>query len=86
MSDIDVKMTGLRVKWVGRYDGTLKCLRLFRVMWERGAVGSGSGYSSKVSIGLVPRLANFEREFCGWTLDLCFIRVHHVRSYGGIFT
>lgn len=67
---------------VFRKDGRL--IRLFRVMWIRGHVGDGVGYSVKLSIGLYPRLLKFERGWEEWRLWIAGLRIHAQRSYGGI--
>lgn len=76
----------LRARWIGRWDGCGRVLRLVRVMWERGTVGDGRGYSVKLSLGLRPKL--FERRSeghgRGWWLTLAGVRLHYQRAYGGI--
>lgn len=59
--------------------------RLFRVMWERGAVGDGKGYSSKLAASFVPKLAEWRRYADGWRLTLAGLSLHYWRSYGGRF-
>lgn len=75
----------MRVKRVLRYDPATGLLRVARVTWDRGRVGDGNGYSSKVSVGLVPRLFRWRRELFGWELTLFGVRLHRVWSYGGRF-
>lgn len=79
-------MKNLRFKRVMRFDGTRKMLRLFRIMWERGTVGDGAGYSVKVAVSLRPSLFEMvrdaEREI---RLTVAGVRVHYARSYGGTF-
>ena len=80
-------MKNLRARWIGRYDASLRALRLGRVMWERGTVGDGDGYSSKLSLALHPRLLRWQRDpGRGWCLTLAGVRVHYQRAYGGIQT
>lgn len=74
-------MRNLRLKRVFRYDGSQKLVRLFRVMWERGTVGDGKGYSAKLAIGLRPSLFHYD----DGRLTIFGLRVHYARSYGGIF-
>lgn len=79
-------MSNLRFKPVMRYDDDLRWFRLFRIMWERGTVGDGSkGYSVKVTLALVPHLFRWAREWDGWAISFLGLRVHHKRSYGGVF-
>lgn len=68
---------------------------LFRVMWEVGETrhigedddaGDCDGYSNKVSVSLQPKLFRFQREYVGWVLIVCGIRIHRKWSYGGKFT
>lgn len=75
----------LKAKWVGRYDPSNRLLRVGRIMWQRGTVGDGQGYSAKLSIGLRPTLFRWHRETNGWLLTAAGVRVHLVRAYGGIF-
>ncbi len=78
-------MTGLRLKTVFRRDEIQGHYRLFRVMWERGTVGDGRGYSNMVSVALDPRLFVWNRCYGSWLLVLCGLRLHRKRSFGGIF-
>lgn len=77
-------MKNLRARWIGRYDPGLRALRLGRVLWERGTVGDGEGYSAKLSLALQPRLLRWRRDpGREWWLTLAGVRVHYKRSYGG---
>jgi len=79
-------MTDLRFKLVLRRDGPQGHFRLFRIMWETGIVGDGTGHSNMVSVALQPRLFLFERVTPGsWMLVLFGVRVHRKRSFGGTF-
>lgn len=82
-----LKLKNLRCKRVLRFDEIQRHFRLFRVMWERGEVGFGSGgYSVKLSVALHPRLLAWRRDGGpSWCLILLGVRVHYARSYGGIF-
>lgn len=73
----------MQCKWIFRRDGSV--LRIVRLMWTRGTVGDGKGYSSKFTIGLCPRLLWYRRECDGWLLWLLGVRLHYRWSYGGIF-
>lgn len=77
----------LRFKWVMRLDTIQRHFRLFRLLWERGNVGDGFGYSAKFSVALdasifrpIHRDANTD-----WMLTILGIRLHYCRSYGGRF-
>jgi hypothetical protein len=61
-----------------------KLFRVARVVWQRGRVGDGTGYSSKLSLALRPRLFERRRAHDGWLCTVAGIRVHYQRSYGGI--
>jgi hypothetical protein len=79
-------MANLRFRRVMRSDEIQKHFRLFRIMWERGVVGDGRGYSVKLAVGLRPRVFEFIRENNADTLmTIAGLRVHYSRSYGGIF-
>lgn len=72
--------------WVGRLDPNFKMLRLARVVWQRGRVGDGRGYSVKLSVGLRPKLFQWNCGTYEWALTFLGIRLHYQRSYGGIHT
>lgn len=72
-------------KWVGRYDPTMRMLRLCRWVWVRGTVGDGNGYSAKFSIALWPSAFHAARSFDGWAVTVLGVRLHLQRSYGGIY-
>lgn len=76
-------MSRTRWKRVMRYDPGNRLLRIGRVMWERGTVGDGQGYSVKLSLGLRPTLFRWLREGDGWLLTVAGVRLHYRRSYGG---
>jgi hypothetical protein len=78
-------MKNLRFKWVLRRDEIQRHYRLFRIMWERGVVGDGHGYSNMFSVATQPTLFAWSREYGSWLLVLCGIRFHRKRSFGGIF-
>lgn len=79
-------MTNLRIRWVFRHDEIQRHLRLFRVIWERGRVGDGEGYSAKLAVGLTPRLLGFHRDArTDFIVSILGLRIHYSRSYGGIF-
>jgi len=75
----------MRTKWVGRYDPRARMLRVCRVMWERGTVGDGKGYSAKLSLALRPVIFGWKRtSYPEWMLTVAGIRIHYQRAYGGI--
>jgi hypothetical protein len=78
-------MTNMRFKLVLRRDEIQGHYRLFRVMWERGAVGDGTGHSNMISVALQPKLLGWSRGYASWMIVLCGIRIHRKRSFGGIF-
>ena len=80
---MSASMRSLRARWIGRWDGCGRVLRLTRVMWERGTVGDGRGYSAKLTLGLRPKLFERGEEGCGWLLTVAGLRLHYQRSYGG---
>ena len=74
-------------RWIFRVDTIQRFLRVARVVWDRGTVGDGTGYSAKLSFALDPQMFRwFERDA---TTDCRFtflgVRVHYCRSYGGRF-
>lgn len=75
----------MRFKKVMTWDPQESKLRLFRLMWERGVMGSG-GYSSCLSLALMPKLFSFAR-IAGYRCRLVVfgLSMHYRRSYGGRF-
>lgn len=71
-------------KPVMRWDRDGRMLRLFRLLWTRGVVGDGNGYSAKLSFALAPRLLSWSREMDEWFFCIAGIRIHYQRAYGGI--
>ncbi len=73
-----------RTKKVMRFDPSNQTLRVGRVMWQRGKVGDGQGYSASLTLGLRPAVFRWERGNTGWLLTVLGVRVHLDRSYGGV--
>lgn len=74
----------MRVKSVFRKASDERLIRLFRLMWIRGTVGDGKGYSAMLSFGLSPRLIAFQKGWHEFRVWLLGVRIHYQRSYGGI--
>jgi len=79
-------MKKLIVKPVLRFSKRDKLFRIFRVVYNKGNVGDGKGYSAKVSLALMPVLVGFRKELFGFTLCFLGFRLHHKKAYGGYFT
>ena len=75
----------MTLKPVFRYSPSERTYRIARLVWHRGTVGDGAGYSNKLSLSLWPRLFRWQRGSDGWTVVLFGVRVHYARSYGGVF-
>lgn len=73
----------MKAKWVLRHDPGMRMIRVARVVWTRGKVGDGKGYSAKLSLAVRRRLFEFVRSWDGWDVTLAGIRLHYQRSYGG---
>lgn len=72
------------VRWVGTYSKLERKVRLVRVVWSRkGGPGDGTGWSSKLSINLVPRLFAWKRERFDMRLTVCGVQIHKQRHWGG---
>lgn len=76
----------MKLRFVGRWDSALRILRLARLVWSRGKVGDGNGYSAQLSLALSPRLFKVRCEWQSWMLTLLGVRVHFQCSFGGYFT
>ncbi len=55
------KVNAMQLKPVMTWSAEERKARLFRVMWERGTVGDGKGYSAKLAASLVLKLAEWKR-------------------------
>ena len=75
----------MRFKQVMTGSAAERKARLFRVMWERGTVGDGKGYSAKLAASLVLKLAEWQRYSDGWRATVVGLSLHYRRSYGGRF-
>jgi hypothetical protein len=77
----------MKFKLVMRLDRRNRIYRLFRVMWIRGRVGDGKGYSVKFSVALEPRIVSVRRNAIHWPdviVTILGVRIHYQRSYGGL--
>jgi len=85
-----------RIQWKPNYIPSEKRLCLTRIRWERGTVGDGKGYSSKLSVSLIlePRDVwvglYWKCDTFTKTVWLCLlpclpIRIKLHKSWGGIF-
>lgn len=73
----------MQIKFVNRYSPTERIYRLFRIMWVRGTVGDGRGYSAKLTFAITPDLFRFRFLGADLYLVFLFVRIHYERSYGG---
>lgn len=74
----------MKIKPVFRWD-EVSLYRLFRLMWTRGKVGDGRGYSCKLSFALSTRPSvQLIRAPRRWVLYLIFLRIAFQRDFGGI--
>lgn len=72
------------VKWVGTYSQRERKVRLFRVVWSRkGGPGDGTGWSSKLSVNLVPRLFAWKRDRFDFYVTVLGLQIHKQRHWGG---
>lgn len=76
----------MRIKPVMRLDTSWPKFRLARLMWERGTVGDGIGYSAKLAVALRPRLFQVKRSYDGWRVVVLGLELHMARSWGGTFS
>mgnify|MGYP001273019180 FL=1 len=76
----------MRFKPVMTWSAVERKARLFRVMWERGTVGDGKGYSAKLAASLVLKLAEWRRYADGWRLTLAGLSLHYRKNHGGRFS
>lgn len=79
------KGNAMQLKPVMTWSAEERKARLFRVMWERGTVGDGKGYSAKLAASLVLKLAEWKRYADGWRVTVIGLSLHYRRSYGGRF-
>lgn len=74
----------MKLKTVMRYDPKQRKLRLFRLIWQRGVVGDGKGYSAKLSVSIAAKLFGWADDFSGWRVTFCGVQLHHLKAYGGV--
>lgn len=72
----------MKLKGVFKRDRQL--FRLFRLLWVRGQVGDGKGYSKALSFALCPKLFTWKRGENSWILYIFGVRIHSQKSKGGI--
>lgn len=75
----------MKLKPIMTWSPSERKLRLVRLIWERGTVGDGKGYSAFFSLALMPRLFLVERTFFKFRVVILGISLHWRRSYGGRF-
>lgn len=76
----------MKIKPIFRYDYIQGKFRLFRLLWNRGTAGDGSGYSAALTVAICRPRIKFWREDSGWGFNFLGLQVIRHRSYGGIFT
>lgn len=74
----------MRFKRVLRYDRRLRMIRLFRLLYEKGERGRKGWYSAKLSLAIWPKLLHWRTDLWEWEFTILGVRVHSLRSYGGI--
>ena len=75
----------MKFKKVMRRDNIQGHFRLFRILWSKGVVGDGKGYSAKFSLALTKKFFKYERlSIYDIELTLLGLRFHYKRAYGGI--
>ena len=76
----------MKFKRIMRWDSREKKLRLFRIIWNRGEVGDGKGFSACFSVALVRKLFKFDTTIYDQVRVVIFgLSLHYMRSYGGKF-
>lgn len=76
----------MSIRAICRIDGIQGFYRLFRIVWVRGTVGDGNGYSAKLSVALDSKILGWNKDAdTDWCITFLGIRLHYCRSYGGIF-
>lgn len=77
-------MKNLRFKRVMRFDDRSRMLRIGRFLYERGERGAKGWYSAKLSLALWPKLFQWRTDWREWDLTVLGLRIHSLRSYGGV--
>lgn len=87
---------GTRIQLMPNYIRQERRICLTRIRWDRGVVGDGMGYSSKLSVSLCWKWQGLwiglfiKSRVYGWYAWVCLlpclpIRFSYQRSYGGVF-
>ena len=85
-----MKIHHVKFRRIMRWDPTLRKLRMFRVVWQRGEWGmktpSGSciPYSFALTVGLRPALFSYNRTWDQTRVTVLGIAINHHRSAGGV--
>ncbi len=85
-----MKIHHLKFRRIMRWDSTLRKLRMFRVVWQRGEWGmkTPSGrcipYSFALTIGLRPALFSYRRESDQLRMTTLGVAVNYHWSAGGV--
>jgi len=76
----------MKIKKVMSCDASRLLYRIGRIVWQKGCVGDGKGFSAKISLALTPLF--FKKKFSFNERELCIfgVRIHYVKSYGGILS
>lgn len=75
----------MRLKPMFTYSPRERKVRVARLIWERGNVGDGKGYSAFLSLALMPRLFRIERSPLRLRVVMLGVSLHYARTYGGRF-
>lgn len=84
-----MKIHHMKIRRIMRWDPTLRKLRMFRVVWQRGEWGMKTPegrcipYSFALTVGLRPALFSFRREYDQVRTTLFGVVVNYHRSAGG---
>lgn len=73
----------MRLKLVLTWSPEEKKVRICRLLWSRGVVGDGKGYSCGLSLNLVPHLFMVRREWNSWRITFLGVGLHFQKAYGG---
>jgi len=60
--------------------------RVARIVWQRGTVGDGKGWSGKLSLGFTRKFFIFRKTWARCEICIAGVRIHFLRAWGGILS
>lgn len=82
-----MKLHHWKLKVIRRWSPSERIYRLLRIIWQRGTVGDGKGYSAMFTVSFCKKLFSIQRDQSsglGFYFILLGLRIHFQKAMGGI--